>query len=332
MHIDIDSLAATNSIKNIKQLIQQSRQSRQRQQSPELRRAKLELKAMHKSLEQMMKELKLPEKPEHLSKEEVAALAGRPQKSWSVQTPVEKAGSPVVIPKKLHKQGYVSSERENDVLGMTPGHEKAIKVANRTYRLLKTGNLKSGHSDLKLKRNPNYDLYKLSLEEPIRLFQALNNGANMVQSETLDQQQVIDYFRLAEKIRRMGPALQEKMDALTSIAQDTTKNRQERNIAKMRIEALGSIYQASCDVVDSFINKNSYFPQVENFSSKTYQDFLKLFQSIFNTDPQYVSTASWKGSELQTTVGGSDAVPASLAQMKHVFKEIKAMIRRSETE
>jgi len=323
IHIDIDTLAATNSEKAVEQLVPDNDSYLNG-----LQRAKIELQVMHKSLEAM----KLPEKSEHPSKEDVIALAERPQKSWSVQAPVERSGSPVVIPDKLQKRGYVSHVHANHILGITPSHKKAIEVAKRTHRLLKTGNLKSGISDLRLKHDPNFNFYETTAKDRINLLHGLNSSETIAKSKTLNQQQATDYFRLAEKIRQMRPALQEKMDALTRIARDETNNVQERNVAKMQIEALRSIYETSSDLVESFVNKTSYFPQVATFSLNAYQDFLKLFQPVFGTDPQYVTTDSWKGQALKSTERNSHTGSVYEAQMKHVFEEIKHMIRPSEAE
>ena len=323
MHIDIDTLAEANFTKVLNQ------------QSPgissrpdELQRAKIELQAMHKSLEMM----KLPEKPEPLSKEEVAVLADRPQKSWSVQTSVEKSGSPVVIPNKLQKRGYVVHKRENDIIGMIPGHQKAIKVANRTHCLLKTGNFKSELSELWVNSNRTYINCNNSLRELINLFHRLNGGLKIPESKALDQKKVIDYFRLAEKIRKMRPELQKIMNALTFIARDETQNMQERDTAKMRIEALRAIYKASCSLVESFVNKSSYFPQVATSSREEYEEFLKLLQPVFDVDPPYVTTNSWKGVALESTEENSYAGSEYEVQAMYVFAEIKAMIRPSEAE
>lgn len=323
IHIDIDTLAEANFTKALNQ------QSPKISSRPdELQRAKMELQAMHKSLEMM----KLPAKPKPLSKEEVAALADRPQKSWSVQTSVEKSGSPVVIPNKLQKRGYVSHMRENDIIGMIPGHKKAIKVANRTHCLLKTGNFKSELSEPWAQSNRNYVNCNTHLKEQINLFHRLNGGLKIPKSKALDQQQVIDYFRLAEKIRKMRPALQEIMNALTFIARDETQNMQERDIAKMRIEALRAIYKTSCSLVESFVYKSSYFPQAATSSREEYKEFLELLQPVFGVNPPYVSTNSWKGVALESTERNSYAGSAYEVQAMYVFEEIKAMIRPSETE
>jgi len=276
--------------------------------------------------------MKLPEKSEHPSKEDVIALAERPQKSWSVQAPVERSGSPIVIPDKLQKRGYASRNRENDIIGMIPGHKKAIEVANRTHRLLKTGDFKSGLSDLSLKLGSNYDGYNSVLKERINLFHRLNGGLNMSKSKALDQQKVIDYFRLAEKIRQMRPELQKIMNALTFIAQDETQNEQERNLAKMRIEALRIIYTASCRLVESFVNKSSYFPQIATASTKKYKEFLELLQPVFGGTPLYVTTNSWKGAGLESSEINSFSGSEYDVQAMYVFEEIKAMIRPSEAE
>lgn len=330
IHIDIDTLAATHPEKAAIQLNQNHTK-----RLSGLQRAKLELQAMHKSLETM----KLPAKPAPLSKEEIAALAGRPQKSWSAHVPLKKAGSTVVIPDKLRKRGYVAHNHkyvayndENDLLGMVPGHPNAIKVANRTYRLLKNGNFKPGLSDLGVHFFRPYIFFGNILEKKVKLFHRLNGGVNEPKSKALNQQQVVDYFRLAEKIRRMRPALQEKMNALTLIARDETRIAQERDTAKMRIEALRSIYKASCKLVESFVNKSSYYPQIAASSMKTYKDFRKLLQPILGIEPQYVTTDSWKGNPLESTEKNNYNGPQYMAQENLVFEEIKTMIRLSEAE
>lgn len=325
MHVDIDALAAINSEKAVKQS-SQGYVGHLRG----LQRAKFNLRAMHKSL----KGMEFPEKPAPLSKKEVATLADRPQRSWSrpMLVPVEKsAGSSAVIPNDVHKRGYVVDGLENDILGMVPGHQKAIKVATQTHHLLKTGNYKQRLFDRRINLEP-YKAHKSSLQEYAKLFHTLNCGVDMPKSQALDQQHVVDYFRLAEKIRQMKPALQEKMNASTIIARDETRIAQEREIAKMRIEALRFIYEASNKLVESFVNKSSFFPQVATSSPEMTNGFRKLSETVFGMKPQPASIGSWKGGTLESVERNKYDGPEYKAQEKLVFKEIKAMIRPRSTD
>jgi hypothetical protein len=319
MHVDIDTLAAINSEKAGKQLGQGNVML-----LGDLQKAKLELRAMHKSLEGM----KLSAKPAPLSKEEVAALADRPQKSWSIPAPMGKStGAQVVIPDKLHKRGYMMDGIENDVLAMAPGHRKAVMVAKQTHHLLKTGNYKPNlffdpRVDLKT-----YKAIQISLQKYAKLFHSLNGGVDMPESKVLDQQHVVDYFRQAEKIRQMKPVLQEKMDALSLIARDETRIAQERDIAKMQIEALRSIYETATELVESFVNKSSYFPQAATSAREMVDDFLELSKLVFGAVPDSAHSDSWKGGRLESAERNKYDGPAYKTQERLVFEEIKAMIR-----
>ena len=323
IHVDIDTLAAMNSKKAEKQQAEKQQGENHVAKLDGLQRAKLELQAMHKSLEGM----KLPKKPAPLTKEEVTALARRRQRSWSVHAPVEKsAGAPVVIPDRLRQRGYMVGGVENDLIGMVPGHRQAVMVAKQTHHLLKTGNYNQAlfpHQGIR----SSYNLFDEPLQEYAKLFHALHSSMDVPESKTLSRRRVFDYVLLAERIRQIKPALQEKLDALTMTAEDEAQPERERDIAKMQIEALSSIYDAATMLVESFVNKSTYSPQRMTASRQMVIDFLKFSASVFGVVKQRAFTSSWKGG----TLGSDESIeyddPEYKVQEKLVFKDIKAMIR-----
>lgn len=325
IHIDVDTLAATNMEKGAKQLGQDRVGN-----LDDMQRAKIHLLAMHQSLENM----NFPEKSKPLSKEEVAVLAEQPQKSWSTFNPVEKpAEDPLAIPASLRKLGVVADSGENDVLGMIPHHKKAFKVAEKTLHVLETGKYKIKRG-LPREIARAYKEHEKHVQEYAKFFHRLNGKEDIPESRTLDQKYVVDYFRLAEEIRKMKPALQEKMDALTRIAQDKTKSEQEQGIAKMKIDVLQSIYRASVRLTGSFVNKSSYFPQTETSTKKTSEKFQNFSNLVFGVKPPTAFTGSWKGGALDTDeINNYDRnSPQYKAQEKLVFADIKVMIRSRSTD
>lgn len=172
------------------------------------------------------------------------------------------------IPEALRSDGYGLLSKENNVIGMRPRHEKAIRTAELTLALLNDGSKAKFeelltsfgyHSYIKSMAFDMFDNGMRKHGEKLQEWHLKNTGPK---SRDLDQENLLDYFRLAEKIRQLKPKWQAQIDYLANIIENTNPSEEEKAFAQLEIKAIKDVFETCGEFIKAYVNKHSYLPQV----------------------------------------------------------------------
>jgi hypothetical protein len=332
VHIDIDTINATRLQKysqgEKKEVVQSS-------EIDNLANEKMRLMAMKTQLDH----LTLPNAPTPLTAEETARLAAQPQRPWSPLTsssspnnPMRQTGSPSVQAnvERLGKLGFSphvgsdlpdgSGTIENDFLVVRPLSREA-------------GNVLSDIAE-NLKITENFTRDNVSIADRFAILARRNaldlmslNGSDWPEKE-INHSTLVDYFILAEKIRKAKPVIDEKMKTLRDRVDQSADRSEARENAESELQALQYIYATSVKLVENFVNHTTFVPQGRRDGSGEYSAMQKAVhelttESLFGADVPQTSTGSWaSGGHLEkTNLWPDDEMP------RKVFREVKAMLR-----
>ncbi len=287
--------------------------------------AKLNLKATHVSLSQRTVGARISSPP---SKNEFDELIRQPQKSWSGSIPVDNSsGKPVKISESLRSEGYGTLNKANDVIGMSPHHHEAVQVAKNTLKFLKTGIY--DHLD------ESADFFALEhFEGRIQYFGELLHAMNTNEVTAPSQAELLDYFRLSEKIRKLKPELQAEVNKRSDIIKSNGSGDAEIEAARTQIKAIRNVYKLSGSFIEAFVNKHSYFSQIANVPERGNPEFKRLFESILGFDEVSASSGDWKADRLDIDeLGlGIDSESIDFDDGVDALANMKKMIRPSTTD
>ncbi|MCR4468343.1 hypothetical protein [Burkholderia sp. SCN-KJ] len=290
VHVDIDTLDAGMAKKATKQGFAAYKSGFVDQ---DFENAKLNLKAAHVSLSQRTVGAGVSPPP---SKNEFDKLITQPQKSWSRSIPVDNSsGKPVKISESLRSEGYGTLNKANDVIGMSPHHHEAVQVAKNTLKLLKTGMYDN------LDESADFSALE-HFERKIQYFGGMLHmmNANGVPDEmnAPSQAELLDYFRLSEKIRKLKPELQAEVNKRSDIIKSNGSSDAEIEAARTQIKAIRNVYKLSGSFIEAFVNKHSYFSQIANVPDSGNPEFKRLFESMLGFDEVSASSGGWKADRL----------------------------------
>lgn len=305
IHIDIDTLAVTEYHKTTERLNRPAFEHRYLDR-PE---AQLDMAKMAwKSTEASLANLKFPEVRSRQADEEIWPApapvdddgihpAGERETAKVPQpgTASENAVSVMAeIPNSLKERGINPYGREIDVLGIIPGHDKAIAAGKKMHQVLTKGQYKVGMSANEMGHLVRtYIGYKRDVQIAAKKMHELD-GKPVGTAGKLDQAAIITYFRLAERIRQLRPLLQEKVDALRAVYEDDTKSNEERSSSSSRMAALTYIYRLSTKLIAGLVNKSTYFPQIAKAPrrEKKITELEEFGKTVFGSTPISISSGS----------------------------------------
>lgn len=266
-----------------------------------------------------------------------------------------KASQPVHIPDQLHRSGYGTlSKGDNDVLGASPRHFNAIGVAEATLALLKEGTWESfavffddPSSALNSGIGTTFRKHDLEIKHYAGELHALNRKSDDLPQKILSQEDILDYFRLAEKIRQSKPTLQTKVDELADVIENN-KNQKEVAAARMELKAINNVYDTCGKFIEAYVNKHSYLPQVTHtprYNSPEFNQmaggFKHLLEPMFG-DYEFGafrtfqdSDKSWRAGILSFNRGKLNVTDNDVADFEErakAFRGIRNMIKASTTD
>ncbi len=251
------------------------------------------------AMKQEIDGLKLPAKPPLLDPNARLALISQPQKSWfrpplaqppAARVPSDAKIDPQVI-EDLRMGGLSTRDGENDILVVAPQSNAARRIARTIVERLE------GQDDpVETFSNLATD-YRDDAHSIARYLGSLDGHLPDARPREEQTRILLDYFRLAERIRKLKPALQEKLDGLSAIAGSKTMHRADRAAAKHKARALTRIYARSTQLLENFVNMSTYVAQVEHSSSRGPE---KLMKALLGAKAEATTTDSWKGGSLKS--------------------------------
>ncbi|CAB3764387.1 hypothetical protein [Paraburkholderia humisilvae] len=283
-----------------------------------------------KSIQKQLNQIKLSEEPKPLTKEDVARLADMPQKSWSGQKsssygPTRQGVSAEEQENidQLRKLGFSShavtpDESENDVLVVSPFSRDSGIVLSRMAQNLDNNrplNLQSAWG-------------QIGIQPWTKYLMELNRDPRAGET-AMKKSDILDYFNLAEKIRKNGPAIDAKINALNERIQNSPIGSKERADAEHELGALRYIKFGCNTLVESFVNENTFFPQIRDATSAHMEAVDKLTsKTLFGARAPSIVSNSWHDNEESVLMSYSSSDEVA----RRVFAELKGMIRASTAE
>jgi hypothetical protein len=201
-------------------------------------------------------------------------------------------GPAVRVPDDIHEHGFAVLGKENDVMAAVPGHPTSRAVVGKMRQTLEEVDYKRvGAREKNAARQ-----YSEGVKVSIAYFRSLATGnENEPMPRRIDPEEALTAFVLAERVRCLGPELQDRVDDLEDemVGATDDEHRQRCLAEASAIAAVCSMYN---DHTEYFVNLCTYLPQ-SGFSLRRPQEALgDFYRHVFSAVPRvFDSEGSWKG-------------------------------------
>jgi hypothetical protein len=227
----------------------------------------------------------------------------------------------------LWERGFTSHSKK-DVNYPGEGYKKHVK--ENDFLVVRPHSRKAGDVLMRIIENFERDVVDESNKFAKKaIFHAENlmtlNGVSPLKWQ-LKQNVLVDYFMLAERIKKAKPAIDEKIQTLRECADHSPVGSDERGTAERQILALEYVCETSANLVKGFVNYMTYSPLVADcydtdvdHASEAVRELAE--KTLFGINVPITITNNWWENSRFEKVNANDET------IKKAFREVKAMLR-----
>ncbi len=240
-----------------------------------------------------------------------AAIEGQDRAKLSIRAMANSLAMPqrppCVIPAAIQSQGFATHDHENDTLAAVPGAERPLSIAREMLNTTQAVGYSGPISDeMTTAQQQTPHALQTGIRQGIAHLASLTSGAGIPERPGIDPQEALTTFLLAERIGRIEPQLQQRINELEAQA-GATADPATRQRCIGEISSMMTVYEKYGRFIENFVNLCSYFPQVAQSSQAASFELREAYSDIFGAIPRmFASEGSWTGS-LKRSLADVDA-------------------------